>query len=179
MPDVPDVPKRARYEPDMTTSTDLQDVPTMPDMLELPAVTKRADVQNVEDMKDVPDVPKQMGNPDDKFELYNNCDSHNMCRIKKGHDLDTLKKCKVPKDEKLPNNWDINERCKNNELPHNWNTPFIGKDTSFRDQALSNQSSDLVLNVSSHLATHGGRMMVVCSRQHVEDMDQTSNVQYM
>ncbi len=132
-------------------------------------------------MKDVPDVPKQMGKPDDKLELSNNCDPHNICRIKNERDVGTLEKFKVPKGEKHPNHWDIHERCKNQkELPHNWNAAFIpGKDISLMGEGLSNQSEDLVLNVSSHLATHGGRMMVVCSRQHVEDMDQTSNVQYM
>ncbi len=162
---------------DVPTMRDIPDVPTMPD---LPDVTTSADALNVEDMKDVLDVPKRMGNPDDKLDLSNNCDSRNMCRIKRGQDLDTLEKFKVPKDEKLPNYWDIHERCKDKELPTNWNAAFIpGKDISIMGGGLSNQSSDLVLNVSSHLATHGGRMMVVCSRQHVEDMDQTSNVQYM
>ncbi len=177
--DMPDVPTRTD-QPDVPALSDMPDVPTRADMQDLLDVTTSADVLNVEDMKDIPDVPKQMGKPDDKPVLSKNCDAHDMCRIKRGQNLDTLEKFKVPKDEKLPNHWDNHERCKNRELPDDWNAAFIpGKDISVMDGALSNQSSDLVLNVSSHLATHGGRMMVVCSRQHVEDMDQTSNVQYM
>ncbi len=114
----------------------------------------------------MPDVPKQMPL------------SEEVCKVEKLPKQMPISDDRL-KMQTLSGHWNAHEKSNDSKLPNNWDAPFIGKDISFKGGGSINQPRDLVLNVSSHLATHGGRMMVVCSRQHVEDMDQTSNVQYM